>query len=728
MSCHGWFATVIVDHAVAAAHHMRWPRSSISPRPLARQRPATPPAPDVKEAEALISALNKSAERTQTLWISFLVFGLYVAIASSTTTHRILFLQEPLRLPILNLELPLLGFYLVVPFAFLVFHFYMLMQLVLLARTAKAFDDSIMRAFPKASEFGKELEIDERRDRFRMRLENSLFLQLIVGAHLERDGGRANNILLRQIALLTLAVTPTFLLIAVQLRFLPYHDPWVSWWHRLALALDLVLIWTLWRAYRVGWGEIRRPPFAWRTGLNGVLTLIALGFSTFMATYPGEWHHDNAVKRGVDQAGRLLLRALDVKPRRHGGEISSFLFGFEIPVLRVSPDRRGWFPNRLWLPNESLVDAAKLDRVHAESEKVGRGLRAYTISLAGRDLTGAVLPATDLRLANLSDAKLEGAMLRQALLDGVNLARAVLIRAELNYTRLVEADLSEGLLEGARFISAAMPGADFSRADLRGARLGFARLEGANFDGARLEGANLSDSRMDGTSFTGAQLQGAILDMATFRGASMRQTKLQGASLQFAKLNGAVLTLPQLQGATLRGADLTDASLLTPYVYGMDRRELALSDSFVSNPVVEPQLWDNGQIVPFTLERAGRIAAAVRPYEPEISARLDHLFGDLVKLSADTRAAEFWARAQANSRTEAEQAKALKTVLLALSCDNDASPYLARGLIHNGIMSFTGLDVKELRDDLKRAARKDLPDCPGPRRLTERDLRQLDRW
>jgi hypothetical protein len=93
--------------------------------------------PDTKDAEALASALNHSAERVQTLWFSFLTFMLYLAIATGTTTHRMLFLEEPINLPVLNIK-PLLGFYVLTPGIFVVFHFYMLLNLVLLARTAKS--------------------------------------------------------------------------------------------------------------------------------------------------------------------------------------------------------------------------------------------------------------------------------------------------------------------------------------------------------------------------------------------------------------------------------------------------------------------------------------------------------------------------------------------------------------------------------------------------------------
>ncbi|MGQ0444117.1 MAG: hypothetical protein ACT4O2_03050 [Beijerinckiaceae bacterium] len=168
--------------------------------------------PASKEAEALAAALNHSAERAQTLWFSFLTFTLYLAIATWTTTHRMLFLEEPLNLPVLDIKLPLLGFYVLTPVIFVVFHFYMLLNLVLLARTAKSFEDALVRALP---------EDGEARENFRMRIENTLFVQLLVGAKREREGCNAR--LLSAMALITLALFPVPLLLMFEVKFLPYH-------------------------------------------------------------------------------------------------------------------------------------------------------------------------------------------------------------------------------------------------------------------------------------------------------------------------------------------------------------------------------------------------------------------------------------------------------------------------------------------------------------------------
>jgi len=245
--------------------------------------------PDTKEAEALAAALNHSAERVQTLWFSFLTFMLYLAIATGTTTHRMLFLEEPLNLPVLNIKLPLLAFYILTPVIFVVFHFYMLLNLVLLARTAKSFEDSLARAFP---------EDGEAREAFRMRIENTLFVQLLVGGRLERAGINAK--LLSLMALISLALAPVALMLFLEVKFLPCHSEWITWLHRGLLALDLALVWTLWPAYRRQAGEHLWPKRSWWLVPAGAMSVTALVYPVLVATFPDEkiyqatnWHGDS---------------------------------------------------------------------------------------------------------------------------------------------------------------------------------------------------------------------------------------------------------------------------------------------------------------------------------------------------------------------------------------------------------------------------------------------------
>ena len=150
--------------------------------------------PETKDLDALLDSLNGSAERFQTLWFSFLGLTLYLAIAALATSHRNLLLGEAQTLPILNIKVELLPFYVIAPLLYFVFHFYLLMMLVLLAVTAAEFEDELRNTLPN----------DSQQERYRARVENALFLQLLVGMRDERSG--VNSLLLVTIALITIAL------------------------------------------------------------------------------------------------------------------------------------------------------------------------------------------------------------------------------------------------------------------------------------------------------------------------------------------------------------------------------------------------------------------------------------------------------------------------------------------------------------------------------------------
>jgi uncharacterized protein YjbI with pentapeptide repeats len=291
--------------------------------------------PDTKEAEALASALNHSAERVQTLWFTFLIFMVYLWIAVATTTHRMLFLGSPLNLPVLNIALPLLGFYILAPIILVIFHFYMLLNLVLLARTAKSFEDSLARAFP---------EDGEARENFRMRIENTLFVQLLVG----------------------------------------------------------------------GW-----------------------------------------IAKAATPVGITPFNALDL----HG---------------------------------EDLVEDAKLKQIVEKNEgSAGEQRWTATLSVAGRDLTGANFNGADIRHVDFSSA--------------------ILNHAKLDHVWAGKAHFDQAQLQGASLNSAQLQGAWLDSAQLQGASLWKAQLQGAWLDEAQLQGASLDEAQLQGASLHGARLQGASL-------------------------------------------------------------------------------------------------------------------------------------------------------------------------------------------------------------------------
>src|SRR5215510_6608513 len=111
-----------------------------------KETPAVAPKLDAFDVSALERSLNDSATRVSTIWVSFLIFSLYLLNTAATVTHRQLFLPEPLKLPVLNIDLPLWGFFFLAPILFVILHVYVLLQVLLLARTAVAYNAAVERA------------------------------------------------------------------------------------------------------------------------------------------------------------------------------------------------------------------------------------------------------------------------------------------------------------------------------------------------------------------------------------------------------------------------------------------------------------------------------------------------------------------------------------------------------------------------------------------------------
>src|SRR5262245_26667020 len=101
---------------------------------------------DPFDVEALEKSLNDSAARVSTIWISFLFFSLSLLTTAATVTHRQLLLDQSVKLPVLNIDLPLWGFFFLAPILFVVFHLYVLLQVLLLERTAAAYNEALDRA------------------------------------------------------------------------------------------------------------------------------------------------------------------------------------------------------------------------------------------------------------------------------------------------------------------------------------------------------------------------------------------------------------------------------------------------------------------------------------------------------------------------------------------------------------------------------------------------------
>ncbi|MEJ2673151.1 MAG: pentapeptide repeat-containing protein, partial [Deltaproteobacteria bacterium] len=96
--------------------------------------------PDEAKAQALLDAANRASERVAGLHLAFMAVCAYVLAIVFSTTDLDLLLDKAVRLPVVNVDVPLVGFYAVAPFIVVLVHFNLLLQLQLLSRKLFAFE------------------------------------------------------------------------------------------------------------------------------------------------------------------------------------------------------------------------------------------------------------------------------------------------------------------------------------------------------------------------------------------------------------------------------------------------------------------------------------------------------------------------------------------------------------------------------------------------------------
>jgi len=472
--------------------------------------------------KALQGAINDASSRSAALWISFLTFMAYLTMTVGAVTHENLLKQTTIKLPVFNVDLPLVGFFWIAPLFFLLVHFYLFLQLVILVRKLASFDASLDAAVASKEE----------REEYRKRLDGFLVVQFLCGVEELRNG--LTGKLLRAVAFITLVILPIVLLLQFQLTFLPYHETWVTWSHRLVVLIDIRLAWIFWSAIRSGDGTIHFPElqFEWRRMFTGgsrfhhgrqniqrigqairdAFHSSRLGFSASL----GVVLFSLFVVAFADEPISKLVQVptYDIRDNQVSWELKPIsevvLHG---PIDMVEGRPRTWFSNVLVVPNKKLVDDKAVDSPFP------------SLSLRGRNLSGAVFVNSDLRNADFTGANLNGAVL-----DYAQLARARFGCASL-YDRVTEPGWPRDgctWLQRASFALAQLQGATLERARMHGAIFIWANLQAADMSAAHLQGAMFTNARMTGARLRAADLSSAFLDGAIMVGTDFSKSQLQG--------------------------------------------------------------------------------------------------------------------------------------------------------------------------------------------------------
>jgi uncharacterized protein YjbI with pentapeptide repeats len=491
---------------------------------------------DPYDVEALEKSLNDSATRVSTVWITYLAFAVYLAATFSNVSQRQLMnLAGSIKFPTLNIDLHLVFSFLVLPISFVILHTYVLLQVVLLARTTAVYEEALHHTNPLKSD----------QERIRQRLANTLFAQIFAGSTREREG--IIGVLLVAMAWATLVFVPAFVLITIQAVFLPYHSILITWVHRVTVLFDLLVTLALWNAALNPRSDISWRRLAADTKLMA-FAIILLLFSWIALSFPGE-----------PQSAWTRYYSATANPTKSNFTdcAKSSLFSIVLPPSF----------DRFVLQGEKFVD----DEVLAKIERAdrARNLKPYdgdrTVDFRRRDLRCGIFTGADFRHADFGEADLSGADFGAASLSGAAFENAI--------------------LKGAVLAAADLSFASFAFANMQGAVLNGATLHGANLLSAKLTGARLIAARLEGGSLRGLDLRGADFQSAQLQGANLDKARLQGASFSRAKINGASLNSAHLHGANFQNADLALASFSEARVWRANGAICATSR--VVEPIVD---------------------------------------------------------------------------------------------------------------------------------------------
>ena len=456
---------------------------------------------DEKQAEALLSSANDTAKLVRSVHLTFMLVMAYVGIIIASTTDVQLLKVSPVVLPLLNVKLPILEFYVITPWLVLFLHFNLLIQCYLLARKLHLFNAALSKCDEEVA--------------------NGMRDRLFTFALSYNIVSRQNSFLIRffqnGMMVFSVVIVPLVLLTWAQIRFIPYHSEAITWTHRAVVLADCLLLWIVWPmivlpearlkqwlvcnkrrvrklfGMQVGQSTGEKRPNFTGTGQWSVMisSFILLNISWFAAVHPG--HNED----GSRQEQFFLANIL-----------------FNLPGYPFRQD--------LHIEEKILI---KSD-ISTKAEVALTSDQAYKRSGVLQEVMGLPLQNRDLRFATFKNCAMPKVQLQGALLHGANFSGSFLqegnfLSAKMQGVKMVSSDLTAAVLTDAN-----MHKGQFIYADLSSAKMDQSKMDGAIFSYANMQYADLSSSYLQG-----AVLASACLQRADFREAIMDGIVLDGASM-----------------------------------------------------------------------------------------------------------------------------------------------------------------------------------------------------
>lgn len=475
--------------------------------------------------------LDDSSTKNRNLFVGFFGVLIYTLVMTLAVSDEDLLMNRmTMRIPLIDLGLPPIAWFSVVPLLLLILHVDLLHNLH--EHLAKL-------------QMWREMNNDDIDSR-----ELQPFFYDFAFAY-QRVG--YIGVSLTIFVWLLIYLIPIFTLLVVQIRFGAYQYEPALILHMFLTSADCFICIAFYPKWLMALDRSNKTSLMPSFACVLILMLISLAYSSFTKYFfidnvKPDWTRQ-LVKYQIYKYVDMLLPRLKAKY-----QVLVSVDDNERRTFQMLADYQGSDVEQLFANNSKsslhkpIYPSQQQNHILAEHWWV-HGTR---LNLEGRSLNYADFSGSVMIRANFDRAQLKGAKFNLTQLQG----------ASFQGTSLDEADLIGSVLQGANLSGANLRRANLDVAQLQGAKFGFANLEDVSLYHTNLQGADVTSSRLNGAKLVEAELQGANLSSSWLRGADFTDAKLQGADLSFAEMQGAILFSSRLQGATFNRTILLGATCL----------------------------------------------------------------------------------------------------------------------------------------------------------------------
>lgn len=466
-------------------------------------------------AKDTLSALNAEASISRNVWIAFNLALFVIAITTQNISHADFLIGRSLKLPIVDLGVPIFYFAVAAPTFVLIIHIAILLEHSILASKTLELNRALLR--PPFN--------DSERDWARDQISAYFPVQNALAGH-------ANYVLrngLRFIGWFTLEIFPLLTLLLLQFQFLVYQNAAITFWQRAIIISDAVFV--------LCFNAISRNPDlsmkkAWASlwandkfvCIRSVaMTTLVISISWMVAVGLEEMNHNLNFSDQLDHlTGDYLFGG---KIERFGGiHMALFHRGLVLQKMDLK---------QLEMPNIETLDISERNFIQADFT----GAKMEKVNFSGANISNASFAASDMQGSQFDYVVAIGTDF-----SGADLQKTVWGCSNSNHVVLPKKyDL------------------DFFNAN----RLGEICLlaPGAIFMDAKLQGVSFSGAFAPASQFSGAEMQGAIFngvfDLSSFVTSNFWLGSLSGSckycDFKVASLQGTKIRA-DLNGSDFRGA------------------------------------------------------------------------------------------------------------------------------------------------------------------------------